>query len=222
MPRQQDPSIPPERRVRFHPPETPASGEARARIRFDVGGRPAGELRENPNTGGSRWIVSSIDADLSAVTVGREEAFGLGRTCREVESAAAEGAGGDPSLAREEARRRAAQEAPPPSPVRFRAPEDDRHGWSKIGVEVEGRPAGHLRETPADWRDGSQWIMYSRQQGLDRIGSGKPCGLGEACRLVERAALAQVPPERRASARESMAARARAATAERASPERGR
>ena len=219
MPRQQDPSIPADRRVRFHPPETPATGEARARIRFDVGGRPAGELREHPNTGGSRWIVSSMDADLQGVTIGREEGFGLGRTCREVERAAATGAGGDAALGREEARRRKAQEAPPASPVRFRAPEDGPHGWSKIGVEVEGCLVGHLREIPADRRDGSQWIMYSRQQRLDRIGSGEPCGLGKACRLVEQAVPAH---ERRDSARTSAAARARAAAAECASPERGR
>ena len=76
-------------------------------------GCPAGELRETPNTGGSGWIVSSLDADLQGVTIGRQEAFGLGRICRAVERAAAAGAGGDGPLAREEELRRLAQEAPP-------------------------------------------------------------------------------------------------------------
>ena len=173
------------RRVRFHPPQPSASPDARARIPFDVGGLPAGELREIPNTGGSGWIVSSLDADLQGVTIGREEAFGLGRICREVERAAAAGAGGDGWLAREEERRRLAQEAPPASPVRFRPPGEQSMGYAGIGVEVDGRLVGHLRELPADQRaDGTQWVMYSRHPELDRIGTGPPFGLGKACREV--------------------------------------
>ena len=165
--------------MRFHPPETDASGEAQARIPFDVGGLPAGDLKEHPNTGGSRWIVSSMDADLQGVTIGREEGFGLGRICREVERAAELGAGGDDSLGREEARRRAAREAPPDSPVRIRAPVTMSGGWAEIGVEVDGRLVGHLREIPAhDRRDGSQWVMYSRHSELDELGRWGPRGAG--------------------------------------------
>lgn len=171
------------RRVRFHPPETDASGEAR--IPFDVGGLPAGQLKEFPNRGGSRWTVSSIDAGLSGITVGREEALDLGRACRLVERAAADGAGGGESLAEVEGRRRLAREVPAASPVRFRPPGyGGGLGYAEIGVEVDGRLVGHLREAPVDPRDGSQWIMYSRHPELDRIGTGEPCWLGKACREV--------------------------------------
>ena len=181
---QRDPGDAEARRVRFHPPQPGASADARARIRFDVGGLPAGELREIPNRGGSGWIVSSLDADLQGVTIGREEGFGLGRICREVERAAAAGAGGNAWLAREE-ERRLAQEAPPASPVRFRPPGGRSMGYAEIGVEFDGRLVGHLRELPADSRaDGTQWIMYSRYPDLDRIGAGPPFGLGKACREV--------------------------------------
>lgn len=188
---QQGQADPEARRVRFHPPETGASGEARARIPFDVGGLAAGELREHPSAYGSRWIVSSMDADLQGVTIGREEGFGLGRACREVERAAAAGAGGDEWLGREEARRRADREAPPDSPARFRPPGFASGGWAEIGVEVDGRLVGHLREMPAhDLRDGSQWVMYSRHPELDEIGrwTAGPRGLGQACRDVAAAA----------------------------------
>lgn len=178
------------RRVRFHPPETDASGEARARIPFDIGGRPAGELKEFPNRGGSRWTVSSVDADLSGVAVGRQEALDLGRACRLVEQAAGDGAGGDESLALEEGRRRLEREVPAASPVRFSPPAYWRGplGYAEIAVEVDGRLVGHLREAPAGPRDGSQWIMHSRHPELDRIGSFEPGGLGEACRQVAAAA----------------------------------
>ena len=185
---QQGQADPEARRVRFHPPETGASGEAQARIPFDVGGQPAGHLKEFPNTGGSRWIVSSTEPDLQGITIQREEGFGLARICREVERVAASGDLDLRLAGLGEVRRRDAQDAPPASPVRFRAPAEMSGGWAEVGVEVDGRLVGHLREMPAHWRDGSQWIMYSRHPELDRIGTGVPCGLGRACRDVAAAA----------------------------------
>ena len=193
------------RRVRFHPPVTDASGEAR--IPFDVGGLPAGQLREFANRGGSRWTVSSIDADLSGISIPRvygvhPEALTLGRACRLVEEAAAAGAGGDESLAGVEGGRRNGQEASAASAVRFRSPGyGGGLGYAEIGVEVDGRLVGHLREVPADPRDGSQWIMYSRHPELDLVGTGEPGGLGKACRDVAAAAercrdRLSAPPER--------------------------
>ena len=171
------------RRARFHPPETDASGEAR--IPFDIGGLPAGQLKEFANRGGSRWTVSSIDADLSGVTVGLQGERSLGRIRRLVEEAAAGGAGGDGPLAREEARRRQELAAPSVSPVTFRPPRcGGGMGYAEIGVEVDGRLVGHLREVPGDLHDGTQWIMYSRHPELDLVGTGEPGGLGKACREV--------------------------------------
>ena len=83
-------------RVRFHPPEarvddarpayysleTGADDEA-ARIRFEVDGRPAGELREIPSCGGSHWIVSSLEPKYHAI--GTCEQLTLRMVCREVE-----------------------------------------------------------------------------------------------------------------------------------------
>lgn len=213
---QQDQSIPAARRVRFHQPRTNPAGPPRASIRFDVGGKPAGQLKEFPTTGGSRWAVSSIDVELSAIAVGRDEALPLGRICRLVEQAAA-GAGGDEPLAREEERRRQAEEPAPASPVRFRPPVAGSAGWADIGVEVDGRLVGHLREAPAERQSaGSEWFATSRVNAIDRIGRAAPLALGEACRQVEAAAeLARDKPPAA-----SMAERARAATAR--SPDPGR
>ena len=190
---QRDPSGPEARRVRFHPPEPDDSRRGEARIPFDVGGLPAGELKEFPNRGGSRWTVSSVDADLQGVAIGRGgsfEALDLGRTCRLVEEAAVGGAGGGWPLAEMERRRRSERPAPPESPVRFRPPRCmGGMGYAEIGVELDGRLVGHLREGPAARRgDGSQWIMYSRHRELDRIGTAEPLGLGEACLEVADAA----------------------------------
>ena len=212
---EQDPSAPESRQVRFHPPESGTSGEAR--IPFDIGGLAAGELRELANRGGSRWIVSSMDAELQGITIGREEALALGPLRQLVEEAADRGAGPDRALAGAEERRRLGREAPPASPVRFRPPACGRGmGYAEVGVEIGGRLVGHLREVPADPRDGSQWIMYSRQPELDRIGTGEPSGLGKACREVEAAVRSH--PHFRTSA----ADRARAAATEARAPERCR
>lgn len=98
--------------------------------------------------------------------------------------------GGDESLALEEERRRAARGVPPASPARFRPPGcQGGMGYAEIGVEVDGRLVGHLREVPAERRaGGSRWIMYSRDPELDRIGTGEPAGLGKACLGVAAAA----------------------------------
>ena len=76
---------PPQFRVEFHPPE--ARGEA-ARIRFEIDGRPAGELLETTGRYGSQWMASSLEPEFHAVGTGHPPT--LREACKEVGRVAAQ------------------------------------------------------------------------------------------------------------------------------------
>ena len=77
---------PPEFRVEFHPPE--ARSEEAARIRFEIDGRPAGELLEATGRYGSQWIASSLEPEFHAIGTGHP--LTLREACKEVERVAAQ------------------------------------------------------------------------------------------------------------------------------------
>ena len=219
-------------RVRFGPPL--ADGAGRARIAVEIDGRFCGRLCEAPGAGGSGWFARSARGELDAVH-GRPapgwptpdtEPLTLGEACRQVELLAAsqrrrwraDPGWRLPAPSKTPERLRLPDPDPVPGPARFRAPVVDSEGRAFVAIELDGRPAGTLREQPG-FPEGSQWVASSPRPELDGIGSARPRSLGAACAEVQRAvSLARREPFVPAPA--SMADKARAATAE--PPQQGR